>query len=192
MNMKVGWGLCCFALLIAGCATSSKTRTPILVTGPKKSEKEHAQTRVATRKPLTGEKRWFALDQWAIDDALVGNLAKAKSEGNELLAGAEKHKNDFSYGNAIHRGNIALGLVALQQGNTNDAKKYLMLAARTPGSPQLDSFGPDTTLAKQLLDRGEKAAVVDYLAQCGSFYRGAELQRWIQQIHSGQTPSHWR
>ena len=39
-------------------------------------------------------------------------------------------------------------------GDSLAAGKYLVEAAHTPGSPQLNSFGPNVTLAKELLEMG--------------------------------------
>src|SRR5438046_1216100 len=60
------------------------------------------------------------------------------------------------YGNVVHEANQILGLAALQQGNVRLARHYLLAAGKTPGSPQLDSFGPNMVLAQKLLERGER------------------------------------
>jgi len=38
----------------------------------------------------------------------------------------------------------------LKEGKVEDAKHYLLEAGKTPGSPQLNSFGPDMSLAEEL------------------------------------------
>jgi hypothetical protein len=48
-------------------------------------------------------------------------------------------------------------------GDIEEAKKQLLLAGKTPSSPQLNSFGPNMILAKELLDKGEKDTVLHYL-----------------------------
>ena len=159
--------------------------------GPKLTEAQHAATRVKTRKPLTGEKRWYALGQWAEDDAEVGNLAAATSEANELLALIPKHKDDWNYGNAIQDANIALGEVALKKGDVASAKKYLLAAGQSPGSPQMSTFGPDPRLACHLLEKGEKQTVLDYLSECSRFWQDRELGRWTQDVEQGNIPRGW-
>ncbi|MBV8841883.1 MAG: hypothetical protein JO307_03640 [Bryobacterales bacterium] len=62
---------------------------------------------------------------------------------------------------------------------------------KTPGSPQLNSFGPNVTLAKQLLERGEKSVVLEYFAECRSFWKmgGPSLDSWTATIQRGETPN---
>jgi hypothetical protein len=61
-------------------------------------------------------------------------------------------------------------------------------AGKTPGSPQLNSFGPDRDLARALLERGERAAVLAYLADCARFWTGNEalLEGWRTAIEQGE------
>ncbi len=72
----------------------------------------------------------------------------------QYLAQAERYHSDWNYGNAIHDGNQFLGLVRLRQGDIEAAKEHLLAAGLSPGSPQLDSFGPSMVLARELLERG--------------------------------------
>jgi hypothetical protein len=66
---------------------------------------------------------------------------------------------------------MVLGLVALRQGSVANAKQYLLESGKTTGSPQLDSFGPDFTLAKELLQKGERETVLEYLSLCRKFWK---------------------
>ncbi len=50
-------------------------------------------------------------------------------------------------------------------------KKYLIAAGKSPGSPQMDSFGPNMTLAKDLLEKGERDAVLEYFMRCRKFWK---------------------
>jgi TonB family protein len=88
----------------------------------------------------------------------AGDLDKATKYANELLqSAADPH--DWNYGNAIHDGNMVLGMVALRQNDLEQAKHYLIESGKTPGSPQLDSFGPDLRLARELAKKGERNTV---------------------------------
>ena len=69
------------------------------------------------------------------------------------MLSAQKIKSDWNYGNALHKGNIVLGRIALERGDIAGAKEHLLAAGQTPGSPQVGSFGPNTTLAKELLEK---------------------------------------
>jgi hypothetical protein len=52
-----------------------------------------------------------------------------------------------TYGNAIQDGNIVLCRIALLDGKVEAAKVSLKEAGKTPGSPQLGSFGPNMSPA---------------------------------------------
>jgi hypothetical protein len=72
-----------------------------------------------------------------------------------LLIQAESMKDNWNYGNAVHTANLVLGRIALADGDVEEAKCLLLLAGQTPGSPQLNSFGPDMLFAEELLEKGE-------------------------------------
>jgi hypothetical protein len=67
-------------------------------------------------------------------------------------------------------------------------KQYLIASARTTGSPVLGSFGPNMSLAKELLEQGEKEAVLEYLGLCASFWKNDKLTTWVQQVNQGWIP----
>jgi hypothetical protein len=93
-----------------------------------------------------------------------GSRETARSRAQKLLALAEANRNDWNYGNAVHDGHVVLGQVALAFGDVDTAKSELLAAGRTPGSPQLNSFGPNMRLASDLLDAGEGDVVVQNLS----------------------------
>ena len=71
-----------------------------------------------------------------------------------------------------------------------NAEKYLLDAGKTPGSPQLNSFGPNMELARELLEKGEKETVLKYLDLCSKFWvlGKSRLQEWSGAIKLGKTP----
>ena len=91
---------------------------------------------------------------------------------------------------ALHEGDVVLVCLALERGDIAGAKEHLLAAGQAPGSPPLDSFGPNMTLAKELLEKGEPEAVLAYLQSCGQFWKmGREsLQAWTAAIKGGGTP----
>lgn len=135
--------------------------------------------------------RWVAAGEVAIWMVDAGALERAESLAAELLAGAEKYPRDWNHGNAIHRAHIALGRVALHRGNLEKAKDHLKEAGETSGSPQLDTFGPNMLLARELLERGEREAVLSYFAACRKFWDmgDAELTRWSESVRAGEMPA---
>ena len=138
----------------------------------------------------TGEQRFYELGDLATAALEAGDAAKAAEYASELLQDAQTFKNDWNYGNAVHKGNIVLGRVALEHHDIAGAKQHLLLAGETPGSPQLDSFGPNMTLAKELLEQGEREVVISYLQSCEKFWKmgSDKLQSWIATVKAGGTP----
>lgn len=132
---------------------------------------------------------------YSLNDAIVKayggkDLVEVKALCAEYLSLAKKFPNDWNYGNAIHKGNIYLGLVALDEHRIGDSKKHLLKAGDTPGSPQLNSFGPNMSLAKALLKEGEKQTVLEYIGKVSRFWKlkGERLDNWQKDIEVGKIP----
>jgi predicted Zn-dependent protease len=118
----------------------------------------------------------------------AGQPKKATKYAQEML---DNNPKDWNYGNNIHHANIILGEIAFEQGDIDAAKQYLIKAGKTPGSPQLNSFGPSMKLAKQLLQQGERDTVLEYFKLCGKFwkFRGKKkLNAWIVAVKAGKEP----
>ncbi len=99
----------------------------------------------------------------------ANDIELAKQHAIETLQKNTDDTNDH-YGNVIHNANQILGRCALRDGNLADAKAYLLNAGATPGSPQLNSFGPQLQLARELLEKGEKETVLKYLDLVSKFW----------------------
>lgn len=54
----------------------------------------------------------------------------------------------------------------------------------------MDSFGPNMTLAKDLLEKGEKKVVLDYFELCRKFWeaRFSKLDAWKSDVEAGRMP----
>ncbi len=120
----------------------------------------------------------------------ASEMNKAETYAKDLLAQATQYKNDWNYGNAIHHGNIILGRLALMSGDLDNAKKRLIEAGKTPGSPQLNSFGPNMTLAKELLEKNEREVVIRYFELCANFWEMGQdrLKDWTAIVKEGRMP----
>ena len=115
----------------------------------------------------------------------------ATAQAESLLQMAVVFQDDWNYGNALHLGHLALGRVAFHTGDLPEARRRLLLAADTPGSPQLNDYGPDMTLAHELLLRGETEAVLTYLARCKRFWLNRDkncVDDWVVLIRAGGLP----
>jgi hypothetical protein len=127
----------------------------------------------------------------------------AKRHAAETLQKNTDDTND-SYGNVIHNANQILGRCALREGKLADAKAYLLKAGATPGSPQLNSYGPQLHLARELLEKGEKETVLQYLDLVSKFWasdddesalgkqiskeHAALIEGWKREIAEGKIP----
>lgn len=151
----------------------------------------------AARKALNEyEKGYALLDtqasayglQYAAETALLANDYDKAREFADLMLGDTTP--GWNLGNNIHYGNVTLGKIALAEGDVKGAASYLLLAGSTPGSPQLNSFGPDTELAKKLLEEGEREAVLRYFGQCEKFWEMGqdELREWTILVRAGRVP----
>jgi hypothetical protein len=71
------------------------------------------------------------------------------------------------------------------------AAEELAKSGDTPGSPQLNSFGPTMQLAKEFLKRGQIEPVLVYLTQCRRFWKSGDawLDVWEAKILSGEIPN---
>jgi hypothetical protein len=120
----------------------------------------------------------------------AGEIERARAWAVQLLSQGTTDKQDWNYGNAIHHGHIMLGRIALLSGNLAEAREQLIAAGETPGSPQLNSFGPNMVLAKELLEKGEREAVVHYFQLCANFWKNhSELDTWTATVKGGGIPN---
>ena len=115
---------------------------------------------------------------------------KAEYYAKEMLTAADADKKAWNEGDAIHDGHSILGVVALRNNDITTARQQLLEAGKTPGSPVLNSFGPNMILASELLKKGERDVVLDYLELCRTFWKsgGDRLTSWKATISRNETP----
>ena len=183
------FGLIGLAVILAAVAHSQgapKTELPV---------EEQARMARITRGDLSAAtnevERFYALNRAAKKALKAGKTEEARGFANELARLAPAYTNDWNYGNAIQDSNQVLGRIALKDGNVAEAKKRLLDSAESKGSPQMNSFGPNLQLAKELLAKGETQVVVDYLQRCERFWKMGKdrLAGWAQAINMGETPN---
>lgn len=157
---------------------SRYARTPEMVLDDLEGEQIHAKASA----------RNFALPELAKAAVKANALDKATDYSNEMLS---SDKKAWNFGTMIHDGNMVLGMVALRQGNMEQARQRLIEAGKTPGSPMLNKFGPNMLLAKEMLEKGEKDVVVEYFSLCKSFWKSkAEiLDLWSAKVREGGIPN---
>ncbi len=128
-----------------------------------------------------------------MDDAFENEaFPEARQLALEYLDLAQSNTSDWNYGNAIHHANLLLGRIALRNGQREMAKTHLIAAGETPGSPQLNTFGPNMALAKELLEKGEYGIVLKYLQLCemfwGKMFSEPKIKAWEDIIKNGKIP----
>lgn len=136
------------------------------------------------------QRRFYLLNDLAETALSAGEHDKARDYAQQLLDQAQQFPNDWNHGNAIHGGHSVLGHLALEDDDVDAAIDHLLEAGNTPGSPQLNTFGPNMSLAQALLEAGERDAVLDYLDRIESFWANerGRLDQWREAIDDGHTP----
>ena len=121
----------------------------------------------------------------------AGDFEKARVYAERLLKQAGSDPTQWNYGDAVHKGNLMLGRIAVREGRLADAVTFLRASAEIPGSPVLSSFGPNMTLAKDLLEYGEREAVLAYFEMCRAFWKmgGDRLDAWTRDVQAGNVPN---
>jgi hypothetical protein len=134
--------------------------------------------------------RFYALGRAAKKASARGETDKARALAEELEKLAPKYKKNWNYGNAVQNANQVLGRIALAKGDVAEAKKRLLASADSDGSPQMNSFGPNMQLARELLAKGEKEVVIQYFQRCATFWKmdRGRLAAWTKQVQAGKTP----
>ena len=168
---------------------------------------------LAQTSDLDADNKFYKLTRSAPQKYIDGDKAGAAAEANEILATAPSFRRSWNYGNAVHVAHLVLGRIAADDGDISEAKRRLFESVtslpysfdttkplpweepipegRSKASPQIDTFGPDMSLARVLLIKGEKAAVLKYLELCGKFWTlgDKQLAQWRENIQAGEIPN---
>ena len=121
----------------------------------------------------------------------AGKFAEAEKIAREMLELIAKNKLHARNGALAHDANLVLGRLALKEGRTAEAIEFLLASAKdNPGSPAISTFGPNMSLARDLLEHGEREAVLQYFELCRGFWVSPHnrLNEWSTAIKSGAPP----
>jgi tetratricopeptide (TPR) repeat protein len=136
----------------------------------------------------------FARAQQLQPQPLSGPLAldymTAAVETGHLDAAAQAAQVCLDEGSDRHHCNIVLGRVALRRGDLDRAAQYLIAAAQPPGGPTMSSFGPNMSLARELLEKGRREPVLRYFALCEPLWtlHPEKLKQWTEEVKAGKIP----
>jgi hypothetical protein len=136
--------------------------------------------------------RFISLPMAAKTGWAMGRTEEARGFAEDALTLNEKQSGgspEKANGDVVHDANYVLGRIAVAEGRMEDAKRYLLAAGQTKGSPVLGSFGPNMGLAKDLLEHGDPAAVLEYFELCRKFWTDtAKLDGWKKDVEAGRMP----
>lgn len=119
---------------------------------------------------------------------LAGDMPKAHGYATALLAVRDRWDSAWS-NSAVNKGNTVLGRIALREGRLEDAVTFLRRSGELSG-PLASFRGPNMSLAKDLLEAGEAAAVLAYFEQCRQAWEdgGELLDIWAADVRMGRMP----
>jgi hypothetical protein len=136
-----------------------------------------------------GSAKFSLLPSLATMAFTAGDMKRAWDYAQAMLKGADEFSHAGERGDALHYGNLVLGRIAFKSGDLPKAGDCLIRSGKTPGSRILDTFGPNMTLARELLEKGQKEPVLKYLRLCSKFWRDkGKLAQWTAQVKAGKTP----
>ena len=154
------------------------------------SAQQYERAILTLNRANTEQESFYALNDAAKKSYDYDKYDEAQNYAEELQSLSEKFLDDWNYGNAIQDFHIVLGKIELKDGNVSCAKEHLLSAGMSPGSPQMNSFGPNMSLAKELLLQGETEVVLEYFNLCRNFWElhDGKLDNWINTVKSGDLP----
>ena len=162
---------------LAGFTNQSKAKSE------ESAQKAKAQLEATLARSAEGAGKSRVLIDLSKVELQLGNLARATEIAKTLL---EKDSDADS----IHAAHQILGRIALREDRLEEAQQHLLDSARIKGSPVLMSFGPSMILAKELLEKDRKDAVLEYFELCGKFWTmgGKRLKDWRKAIQNNRAP----
>lgn len=127
----------------------------------------------------------------------LNDVKKARVFSETILSGTKEEAPPvwINTDKAIYYGNNLLGRVALREGNTAKAKEHLSASVKFYDEENFELETPELDLAAELLAKGEKQAVLDYLARLEQLAKGEDnlkvFRRWQRLIRRNSFP-YWR
>jgi hypothetical protein len=133
------------------------------------------------------EDRFLLWPSAAVEALRAGKDGEAEAFARQILAVPDVASRDPK---GVNSANVVLGTLALRRGDVALAKQHLIESAKTKGTYALSAWGPDTSLAQALLNRGERDVVLEYLALCKAFRKHNDglIERWQGEIRTGKRP----
>jgi hypothetical protein len=119
----------------------------------------------------------------------AGEWARARQAAEDLLQVATARYNPADM---LHAAHCVLGRLALRDRDVNEAKRRLVLAADAlTSNGGIQASGPrELWLARELLEGGERRAVIEYLQQCSPAWQDTHhcAEVWAAAVERGEMP----
>lgn len=155
---------------------------------------QDAERQIATAKGMSGggrEPQYIVLPRLAFN---AEDMIKARTYAEELLAMTQRDEWSPDWtGTAVHEGNLVLGRVAVREGKLSEAITFLHRSGNVAYLSNMRE--PDMSLAKDLLEAGEAAAVLAYFEQSRPLWvqmqgelAGELLDLWAAEVRQGYIP----
>jgi hypothetical protein len=135
--------------------------------------------------------KFYDLTYSLIEKFNAGKIAEVEADLVTLKSLLPNYTADWNYTNALHKINITEGRLALKAGNRVKASEYLIKAGESithEPSPHLKTFGPNMSLAKELLNVGERETVLDYFKICKKIWTSQLLVTWENEVINEKIP----
>lgn len=156
----------------------------------KKRQERIIEAYIENPKSVSDSEAHMILKDLAWKEYQLGNFDEAKKYSNELLRLNKIVDENWNYGNAIHHAHTIIGLVSFENNDIISARNHLNKSSKTPGSPQLDSFGPVLILAQKMIEAGEIEPCKKFLKNCKKFWKmeDGKISAWLLEIDNGHIP----
>ncbi len=118
-----------------------------------------------------------------------GNGAAADDRSREYLTLVKRHPDHPRYRQSLFEANMNVGKLALHRGDRRTAVQHLLAAVDPPGSAELRFMQMDMSLARSLVDWGERESVAKFLDRCAQINQESEKYKlWAADIRKGINP----
>lgn len=137
----------------------------------------------------TDEDRLYVLPTLIRSDIYAGGSVVAEDRTRDYLALVKQHSDHARFNQALFEANMYIGKLALHRGDRKTAVRLLVAAVDSPGSAELRFMQIDMTLARSLVDWGEREAVAKFLDRCAQINRESDKYKlWAADIRKGINP----
>ena len=126
----------------------------------------------------------YAVKALALADDLAADMKKRGSQTPRSFAGIPT---------ADYYSNFVLGRLAILRGDIRSAEQYLIASGKAAGDAALGTYGPNLSLALELLKHGDEQSwqvVLRFIDEIKVFWKitPAPFDEWSSQIVAGKVP----